>query len=274
MAEAGLATPTVKEMGDPVLKAFIFTGRTEFDRWHSIQGIQVPAGWRAYYSGGTQFMMTYDTGASSELQSGDTCTAFHEATHQLVHYYRRYYLTQELRKTNPAAPDVNFLDPRVHGRTHWFQEGFAEFFGAADRISSQTGEWKLLRPYRSRLLEWGDPARRATPQWSLGEVVDMVNSAQMGMLARRKAKTPSDEEELGSLFYAEAWALNHYLYFGAEGKYREKYLKVIHEEMMCHSGSGVFYSIFGAGEGDQRKKFMEDLEFEVWDYVRALRKGL
>ncbi len=271
MAEAGLPTPTVKEMGDPVLKAFIFTSRNEFDRWHSIQGIKVPAGWRAYYSGGSQFMMTYDTGASSELQSPDTCTAFHEATHQLVHYYRRYYLTQELRKKDPSAPDVDFLDNRVHGRTHWFQEGFAEFFGAADRISAQTGEWKLLRPYRSRLAEWGNPVTRKEPQWTLEEVVNMVNSMQLGMLSKKK--NPESPDGMGSLYYAEAWALNHFLYFGLDGKYRAKYLKVVHEEMLCHSGSEVFYEVMGAGEGAARKKFMEDLEYEIYDYVKGLLRG-
>jgi hypothetical protein len=272
MKEADLPTPTIKEMGNPVLEAFVFTNRNAFDRWHWNQQQQLPSGIRAYYAwGGSRFMMMYDTGASPDLQNQDTCVAFHEATHQLVHNYRRYYLTQEDRKRNPAAPEVDYQDIRLHGTTHWFQEGFAEFFGAADRISSQTGEWKLLRPHRSRLAEWGDPVVRKAPQWTMTEVVDMVNSAQLSFLSRKKM--PSAPDAMDSLYYAEAWALNHFLYFGLNGKYRAKYLKIIHEEMLCHSGSKVFYDLMGAGEGDARKKFMEDLEYEIYDYVRGLLKG-
>jgi hypothetical protein len=269
MAEAGLPTPTVKEMGNPVLKAFVFTGRNEFDRWHGKQGQKLPPGIRAYYAwGGNQFMMLYDTSPTGELQNDDTCTAFHEATHQLVHYYRRYYLTLEDRKADPAAPEVALFDRRLHGDAHWFGEGFAEFFGAADRISSQTGEWRLLRPLLKRLAEWGDPIRRKAPQWTMKEVIEMKNSMQLTLLSRQKM--PAAPETMNSLYYAEAWALNHFLYFGQEGKHREKYLKVIHEEMTCNSGAEVFYRHMGAGEGEARTKWLEDLQDDVFDYVRAL----
>jgi hypothetical protein len=270
MKEAGLATPTVKEMGNPVLKAFVFTERSEFDRWHMRQGGGVPDGVRAYYAwGSNQYMMMYDTGASAELQNNDTCVAFHEATHQLVHYYRHYYLTQEERKKDPGAT-IDLRDGRLHGSTHWFQEGFAEFFGAADRISSQTGEWRLLRPHLQRLGEWGDPVKRKAPQWTLQEVIEMKNSMQLGMLAARKQ--PDAPQAMVSLYYAQAWALNHYLYYGNEGKYREKYLKVIHEEMNCRSGSDVFYACMGAGQGEDRKKWIEELQDEIYDHVRRLLK--
>jgi hypothetical protein len=276
MGEAGLSTPTVAEMGNPVLKAFVFIDRPHFDQWHVDQGSPVGglSGVRAYYAwGGNQYMMMYDTGAPTALQDDDTCTAFHEATHQLVHYYRRYYLTKKLREKKPEQPDLDLRDMRLHGQAHWFGEGFAEFFGAADRISSQTGEWRLLRPLQNRLLEWGDPIiRKPENQWSLEEVITMKGKMHMEMTARKK--WPDRFQEMNSLFYCQAWALNHYLYFGKDGAYRARYLKVVHEEMTCNSGSEMFFRIMEAGEGEARKKWIEELEDEIKDYVRKLYKNL
>jgi hypothetical protein len=270
MGEAGLPTPTVAEMGNPVLKAFVFYDRNAFDRWHWNLGVKDDflRGIRAYYSGDAQVMMLYDTGAHAELQDEDTCTAFHEATHQLVHYYRRYYLTQALRAKDPAAPDVAFLDRRLWDDSHWFQEGFAEFFGAADRISTTTGEWRLLRPHRQRLGEWGNPRLRRQPQWTLDEVLRMRDSTGLHQLAEKK--WPGHRDELSSLYYAQAWALNHFLYFGRDGAYRARYLKVVAEEMRCHSGYEVFLEGMGAGDGEARKAFLKTLEQEWLDYVCEL----
>ena len=66
----------------------------------------------------------------------------------------------------------------------WLEQ--IEFFGAADRISSQTGEWKLLRPLRKRLAEWGDPLLRKAPQWTLEEILKMPNSMVLGLLSEKK----------------------------------------------------------------------------------------
>lgn len=261
MGEAELPTPTLGEMGNPVLKAFVFKDRNAFDRWHWDQRWPKDAlqGVRAYYAwGSSQFMMMYDTGAPTATQDEDTCTAFHEATHQLVHYYRRYYLTLEDRKADPKAPEVELLDGRLHGETHWFQEGFAEFFGAADRISSQTGEWALLRPYRSRLAEWGDPLLRKTPQWTLEEVLKMPNKMVMAVLAEQKM--PGKKEVMNSLFYAQAWSLNHLLYFGKEGKYHDRYLRYVNEEMRCRGSFERFLECMEVGPDEAaRAAFLEEL---------------
>jgi hypothetical protein len=274
MGEAGLATPTIKEMGNPVLKAFLFTDRNAFDRWHWDQGWQKNAlrGIRAYYAWGSdQFMMMYDTGAPSGTQDEDTCTAFHEATHQLVHYYRRYYLQQQDRAKDPAAPEVSLVDPRLHGRAHWFGEGFAEFFGAADRISSQTGEWRLFRPYLKRMGEWGDPIKRGDAQWTLKEILEMTGGGALALLAKKKA--PDRFEEFQSLYYAQAWSLNHMLYNFQDGKkYRARFLKAVSEEMQCRSGAKTFFAAMGVGEGDERKAFLEDLEADWIDHQRSLLK--
>jgi hypothetical protein len=277
MGEAGLATPTIKEMGNPVLKAFLFTDRGNFDVWHWDQGWPKKAlsGIRAYYAWGSdQFMMMYDTGAPSGTQDEDTCTAFHEATHQLVHYYRRYYLQQQDRAKDPAAPEVSLVDPRLHGRAHWFGEGFAEFFGAADRISSQTGEWKLFRPYLKRMGEWGDPIKRGEAQWTLKEILEMTGGNQLSLLSKKKA--PDNFEGFQSLYYAQAWSLNHMLYYFQDGKkYRARFLKAVAEEMQCRSGAKTFFAAMGVGEGDERKAFLEDLEADWIDHQRSLcRKHL
>ena len=262
MGEAGLPQATLKEMGNPLLKAFVFRNRSSFDRWHWDQGGSKDGlkGVRAYYAwGGSRYMMMYDTGAPTATQDDDTCTAFHEATHQLVHYYRRYYLTLEDRKKDPSAREVSLLDPRLPGETHWFQEGFAEFFGTADRISSQTGEWKLFRPNKSRLREWGDPlVRKAEQQWTLEEILQMRNKMVMAVMGEKK--WPGHREEMNSLFYAQAWSLNHLLYFGKDGKYKDRYLKYVGEEMRCRGGFEKFLECMEVGPGkEEREAFLEEL---------------
>jgi hypothetical protein len=274
MGEAGLPTPTVAEMGNPVLKAFVFTGRNSFQRWHEVQGQKIPGGIRAYYAwGGSRFMMNYDTGAPTSTQDGDTCVAFHEATHQLVHYYRHYYVNRARREKDPKAEEIPLDHPLLNLDPHWFQEGFAELMGAADRISSQTGEWRLMRPLRSRLAEWGDPTRRASNQWTLAEVVEMGEKWEMEAHARKKWGADR-AEGMQSLFYAQAWALNHYLYFGEDGKYRERYLKIVHDEMMGVPGAEVFYRRMEAPPaGPERMKWLEDLQYGLFDHVNRLNKN-
>jgi hypothetical protein len=267
MGEAGLPKATVAEMGNPVLKAFIFTDRGAFERFHGRDAAWL-RGIRAYYAwGSTQFMMLYDTGAPTATQDDDTCVAFHEATHQLVHYYRRYYLGLEDRKGDPSAPFPDLLDPRLHGRAHWFGEGFAEFFGGANRLGQ--GEWKLFCPLQNRIKEWGDPTARKDPQFTLREVLQMVNKPQLDMMGEQK--WPGHGDAMHSLFYAEAWALNHYLYFGKDGKYRARYLGYVNEEMRCNSGYGLFLKCMEAGDDDEaREMFLVRLEREWREYQRKM----
>jgi len=268
MGEAGLPTPTVAQMGNPVLKAFIFTDRSEFERWHGSD-----SGWlkgtRAYYAwGGTQFMMMYDTGASASVQDSDTCVAFHEATHQLVHYYRRHYLWLEDRKKNPSAPEPHLRDHRLASESHFFGEGFAEFFGGVERISTATGEYKMFQLLRERIQEWGNPQVRTDPQWTTREVLAMPGKAAMEAMAAQK--WPERKEQMQSLYYSQAWNLNHYLYFGKNGRYRSRYLRYVAEEMKGNGGFESFLTAMNAGEDEEaREAFLARLDREAIEYQKA-----
>lgn len=268
MGEAGMPTPTVAEMGNPVLKAFIFTDRVQFERYHGPNSDWLK-GIGAYYSwGGTQFMMMHDTGASASVQDHDTQIAFHEATHQLVHYYRRHYLWLEDRKTNPGAPTPDLRDPRLGGDSHFFGEGFAEFFGGVERISTATGEYKMFQKLHSRIQEWGNPQVRTDPQWTTREVLSMPGKSAMDALAAQK--WPERKESMGSLFYAQSWNLHHYLYFGKDGRYRSRYLKYIAEEMKCSGGFEAFLKAMNAGEDEEaREAFIARLDREAVEYQKA-----
>ena len=101
----------------------------------------------------------------------------------------------------------------------------------------------------------------------MAEVLMMRNSMELGVLSEKK--WPGHKEEMNSLYYAEAWALNHFLYFGKDGKYRERYLKVVNEEMRCHSGFEVFLDGMGIGKDKQeRQDFLELLNAEVRRYQK------
>jgi hypothetical protein len=261
MNECGLPSPSVEELGNPVLKGFIFGERADFEDYHErYGGSNWISGVRAYYSwGGNQFMMTYDTGAPSRAQDPDTSTAFHEATHQLVHYYRQWYYWQELKKKDPNAPKPVLTHPHLHGRSHFFGEGIAEVFGACRLISLGTGEWKLRVKLRNRIAEWGSTKARKDPDWTLKEMLQMTGKMQLDMMG--KQKWPGHDKELSSLFYAQAWAFHHYLYNGEDGLWRDLYLDYIAEEMKCNSGYEVFLKCFEIGEDEEeRDSFLRDME--------------
>jgi hypothetical protein len=131
----------------------------------------------------------------------------------------------------------------------------------------------LLRPLLERIPEWGNPYTRTEPQWTLEEIVKMTGKQQLDVLA--KTKFGEKALMMNSLYYAQAWALNHYLYFGDEGKYRERYLKIVHEEMNVRSGYNTFMRCMGVGDSEaERKTFLEGLEEEWKQYQELLIRNL
>jgi len=271
MVEIGLPNPEIRDMGNPVLKCFVFNDRITYEDFHVRQGFDkndLVLRARAYYAWAPdQWMRTYDTGAPSLSLDPDTCVAFHEGTHQLVHYFRRWYLTQEDRKKNPSAPEVALASGRIRGRCHWFNEGIAEVFGGAYRVAD--GKWRLFSVLTNRVAEWSIHRGHGDPDWTLREVLEMANSGQMRLLGERKL--PGKSSELDSLFYAQAWTLHHFLYYGADGRYRKRYLEYLKQEMLSNSGLEVFLQCMEVGDDpDDREGFLQQLDKRWREHHKTL----
>ena len=275
LVEAGLPDPTTETLGSPVLAAFLFTDRPNFDDWHKAQGTSAELlhGIRAYISMDPRpLLLLYDTGAPTGIQDEDTGTTAFLGSMRLLMEVRRRHVTAEARKKDPGAAEVALHDPRVAILPRWFKSGFADLFGAADRVSSPAGEWRFLRPSRALLWEWGDPIKRkAENQWSLEELLAPLDAEAVTDIARQR--WPDRWKEMGSLFSAESWGLSHFLLFGKEGAYRPRYLRMLREAVLTGGGPDLFDRCMEIGEGEARKKALDDLQKAWHAYIQELLRS-
>jgi len=262
MAEAGLPVPTEAELGSPVLPSFFFRNRRSFEEFGEDQGSS-PDRLRGvgglFQRGPEERILMFDTGASTDLQPESTSFAARLVALQVLHCHRRYYAAPE----GPKAPGVPDGLP-------WFTDGFAALFGGADRISVQAGEWKFLRPYRALLMELWDRAGEGKAEWTIPDLLQPADEAAVAALARDR--WPAEAEAMSAHFAARAWALHHYLYFGREGAYRERYLHILRAGMTGRAGPETFFEVMEAGEGEARRAFLDGLEEEVRRYVVDLAR--
>jgi hypothetical protein len=228
--------------GKPVLMPVVtFLSRKEFDRYHDRIKEEMPEHVRAYYDPEKKIIYSYEEegGGSFRGRSNDNLnTLFHEGVHQLV--------------------DA-FTKGEDRCQAHWFQEGFAEFIGSVERIpndQTKIDEFRLMQhnPFRAQDLKRGDI------RWyfKLEELLKLRNSAELLTAAFRMTKG----EDLGavtSIFYAQAWGLVHFFWYGADGKYRDRFRAYVKEELTGKSGLAVFKKVFG----DPDLKALGE-EWEAW----------
>ncbi|HEU4394211.1 MAG TPA: hypothetical protein VFS92_01520, partial [Planctomycetota bacterium] len=136
-----LDPPTLESLKDDRLKIFVFKSRESFDAWHERQGGRAPQFAAAYYEHGRNRMIMM------HLDSFDPGTIMHEGTHQLIHYYARYFCEQddhaEAEKKGQPKERVEYDDRRLNSGFFWFQEGIAEYFGGAVKDKNIDGEWRI-----------------------------------------------------------------------------------------------------------------------------------
>jgi len=56
---------------------------------------------------------------------------------------------------------------------------------------------------------------------------------------------PMEAGRLSSLFYAQSWVLCHYLWFGEDGKHREKFLEYMGMELTGKTGYKNWVKVWG-----------------------------
>jgi len=217
--------------GRPVLLPVVtFLSRAQFDKYHDRikEGLEEHV--RAYYDPSKKVIISYEEegGGSFRGRANDNLnTLFHEGVHQLVDAYTKG-------------------DDRC--QAHWFQEGFAEFIGAVERIpndQTKIDEFRFMQhnPFRARDLKSGDV------RWyfKLEELLKLRNKLELYAAAFRKVGAEQAESTgaVVSIFYAQAWAFVHFLWYGADGKRRARFREYAKEELNGKSGLAVFKRVFG-----------------------------
>lgn len=202
----------------------------------------------AHYELGTKQIIVHGTGSESypynPIILGGIIT--HEATHQLVDYFT-------IEKTGNPFPLC---------LQHWFQEGFAEFQGCLiwdkkSRITKER-EYKFNQYHDARMREY-ESAYRNGEYFTFDEMISITTKEDL----HRKAMSKNPKTHLGlrSLFYAQAWSFIWFCHHYEKGKYKDKFLKVMEEELSGHTGPEVFYAIFG-------RENVPKIESEWWEYLK------
>ncbi len=262
--DLGLKAPSLEELGDDRLKIFVFKNRESFDAWHAKNGVSNPGpSVAAYYEHGRdRFMMMH-------LDSFDPGTIMHEATHQTIHYYSRYFCQLDddaiAEKNGEPKEAVRYEDSRLRSSMFWFQEGIAEYFGGARKAEGKEDEWTIGELQPERLMFFKFMQKRG----SLWPLEDFLFADQVQITNRAKVKGGGLQgDELKGLMYSQGWTLVHYFLHGEGGKYRQRFLNLVKNELSGKSGKPYLLEAFGLPKSTQDPKFREFVQEVEAGYMK------
>ncbi len=267
--DMGMNAPTLEEQGDDRLKVFVFKSRESFDAWHTKSGIPNPGpSVAAYYEHGRDRMIMM------HLDAFDPGVIMHEATHQIIHYYARHFCQVDddaiAEKDGEPKEAVRYDDSRLRSTMFWFQEGIAEYFGGADPVPGKEGEWTIGALQRERLGFFKFMQKRGS-LWSLD---DFLFADQVQITNRAKVKGGGLQgDELKGLMYSQGWTLVHFFLEGGGGKYRERFLKLMKNELSGRSGKPYLLEAFGLPkrtDDPKFKEFIDEVEVGYMKYFEEL----
>jgi hypothetical protein len=266
-----LDPPPLEKVNDARLKLFVFRNRESFDQWHSRNQFANPGtSVAAYYSpGGNQFIFMH-------LNAFDRHVIMHEGTHQLIHFYARYFCEQddnEIARKDGSPPErVQFEDNRLHSAFFWFQEGIAEYFGGLVKDKDPAQAWMLDDHLRNRAAHFAY-MRSQKKHWA---VEDFLFADQGQIYARAGVKSGgAGGDELRGLMYAQGWTMVQYLLHGDGGKWREKFCRMIRNELQGKTGKPYLLEAFGLpkrSDDPKVKAFLEELEKGYTRYADEMMK--
>lgn len=171
----------------------------------------------------------------------------HEATHQLVQAGTKRRLEQETGEEIPTS------DGRLHSRSHWFQEGFAELLAAAG--PGADGGWRIGPADDNRKSELMATRHAKRAEWSLAELLSFANQMEMRRAAMEKGAGQAGR--LASLFYAAAGFFCHFLW----EEHRDLLVDYFGRELHGHSGHDVWEEAMKKAGVDEEKL---DEEWRPW----------
>lgn len=179
-----------------------------------------PADVAAYFQFGSD--MNYITLSTERRQDDSYAMIFHESVHLLV-------------------------DNKVRTSPAWFTEGLAEYFSALDFLAEKNAGGKLA--------VFGKPIVRHILKLRQDKLLPLAT-----LFGVDRASPYYNEREKSSVFYAESWALIHYLTHGQGGRRQPQLARFL--ELLA-SGTPLAQSFQQAFESDYAT-----LEKELKEYVR------
>ena len=231
------AGPLGLRVVDKVLPVVILNSRESYDEYCKARyGHKMPSQITGMYEySRKRIVMYHDAWAPYEV-------IFHEGTHELVHHFT----------TAQNRDDLSY----------WFQEGLGTYFEGFRRMNGGI----VLDPEsnRNRL-----PAVRQAIK--SGEFVPV--SALLKMTIKSfwdwfDGHQDSDTRaKLAQLYYAESWALVHFMMHGEDGRYRQTFLRFFKLELKGHGTIEAFERSLQATTGQDLAEFQK----KFIDYVQGLK---
>jgi len=268
--------PPLAEINDARLRGFVFKDRESYDAWHVRLGSRSPSFAAAYYDpSATQMIYMYAglgrSGIPGDKQDEDVNVTFHEGTHQIIHFYARYFTQQEddaiADKEGKRREEVLITDSRLHSSFMWFQEGIAEYFGAAEPVPGKDGEWTLGRIQKARTLFF----RAMLSQKQEWRIEEFLFRSQSQLEQDCRTKNVTDPEIMKLLIYSQGWTLVHYFLHGDGGKWRAKFLRYCGREFSGHSDQPSFLAAFGL---PKRTRTLDMKPDPAWvEFIQDVEKG-
>jgi len=139
------------------------------------------------------------------------------------------------------------VDNKVRTSPAWFNEGLAEYFSALDFVPEKTGGGKLV--------VFGKPILRHILMLRQKQLLPLVT-----LFGVDRTSPYYNEREKSGMFYAQSWALMHYLTHGQAGQRQPQLARFL--ELLA-SGNPLAQSFQQAFESDYAT-----LEKELNEYVR------
>ena len=261
-----------------ILTGLIMWNRTSFDKLLAETGQPVSQSIRAFYSPPQQKIFHYI--GDESLQGGDEVpvaggyvqkasdqVTFHEGTHQLQHEYTA------IMAGHPLADGTVTVGAT---RCMWFEEGIAEFMGAAEIETSKAeylegGKWRHNRILLDRIVESRMPQfRAAVGKWDIKDFLKCTSNQDLQTIGQ---KLEPNDPNMPSHFYCRAWAFCHFLWYYDNGKYRPQFMKFLHDIMTSSWSTDKFAKYMGRPNANDWGQVEKEFEW-YWGklLLRDVRK--
>lgn len=211
------------------------------------------------------------TGRLAVHDDCDHTTIMHEGTHQLMWAW-----------TDRKGP-LSVMD--LMGRSYWFQEGIAEWYGGAARTTAPDGKstYEIGRIHGGRL----DSIRRSQTNESKNQLFtirELVNTRYADKPTieggRRTAEGNFIEPPRVMQLYAQGWFLIYFMNrFNVDekglvhpdqpGRYQARWQKYVQAELEGRTGEAEFMKVMGFSESDLARVEQEFWRF--YEYVQYKR---
>jgi len=182
-----LGLPEVK---DALLPVLVLATREKFDRHcERRMGKRQPAGTKGIYDPLARRVVAYqDAVVAPDM-------LLHEGAHQLMHHY-------QLRQANSSTVHQSF----------WLQEGLANYCeGFRRRIDGEVALDRATDGGRFPLLRHIASSKDRAEFIPLARLVELTVDDYWALVERLRLEDPAEADRKAQIYYAESWALVHFL---------------------------------------------------------------